>query len=237
MKYFSIRNSVNFKIIGNYPQVKEYKYICDIWSDPKFIDRFEFLKINFEPITANVNLYSKAEATDLIGADAIGFSKRLLVSDKLKNILERNRKSGLQFFKTIVFRGKSEINNYWVSNTYETNLNYIDYKKSHVFLMDYFSELELLKINSFNDFSEYEKKIEAIGYPKNLMIKKISLVTNIDDNFFILRYVEGGVKYVVSEKLKKEIEDACCTGLEFQPIELSYNEWSKPNGEREKIYG
>ena len=51
----------------------------------------------------------------------------------------------------------------------------------------------------------------------------------------MLQYVEGGIKYVVSDKLKKEIEDSGCTGIEFQPIELSINEWLQ-GGEREKIH-
>ena len=52
----------------------------------------------------------------------------------------------------------------------------------------------------------------------------------------MLQYVEGGIKYIVSEKLKIEIESAGCTGIEFQPIELSLDEWLMPRGEREKIY-
>jgi hypothetical protein len=46
-----------------------------------------------------------------------------------------------------------------------------------------------------------------------------------------------GENFYVSEKLKQEIEDAGCTDIEFQPIELSYNEWVVSGGEREKIYG
>ena len=53
----------------------------------------------------------------------------------------------------------------------------------------------------------------------------------------MLKYVNGGIGYYVSEKLKQEIEDAGCTGIEFQPVELSYNEWTAPGGEREKVYG
>ena len=52
----------------------------------------------------------------------------------------------------------------------------------------------------------------------------------------MLQNVQGSVKYVVSEKLKKEIEEANCTGIEFQPVELSITEWLH-GGEREKIYG
>ncbi|MEH3112547.1 hypothetical protein [Pedobacter terrae] len=48
--------------------------------------------------------------------------------------------------------------------------------------------------------------------------------------------VEGGVKYIVSEQLKKEIEEPGCTGIEFMPTDLSLNEWLQ-GGARERIYG
>ena len=83
--------------------------------------------------------------------------------------------------------------------------------------------------------------MELLNFYKERMeitsVNNIYLNDNINEDFFMLRYVEGGVKYIVSEKLKKEIEDAGCTGIEFQPVELSQNEWLMPNGEREKIYG
>ncbi|MDP5201333.1 hypothetical protein [Flavobacterium sp. DG2-3] len=41
--------------------------------------------------------------------------------------------------------------------------------------------------------------------------------------------------YYISEKLKKEIDDAGCIGIEFQPAELSSFEWIH-GGERDKIY-
>ncbi|MEG2334861.1 hypothetical protein [Chryseobacterium sp.] len=46
---------------------------------------------------------------------------------------------------------------------------------------------------------------------------------NLPD-FLTLNKVEGGIQYLVSEKLKQEIEDAGCTGIEFQPSYLSLNE-------------
>lgn len=42
--------------------------------------------------------------------------------------------------------------------------------------------------------------------------------------------------YIVSEKLKKEIEDTGCKGIEFMPIEMKMTDWLQ-GGEREKIYG
>lgn len=72
---------------------------------------------------------------------------------------------------------------------------------------------------------------------ETVTINNIYLNENVNEDFFMLNYVESGVKYIASEKLKKEIEEAGCTGIEFQPIELSINEWLMSGGEREKIYG
>ena len=61
--------------------------------------------------------------------------------------------------------------------------------------------------------------------------------SDFKEDFFVLNYIDGGIKYLVSEKLKQEIEEAGCTGIEFQPSELSYSEWTAPGGERERVYG
>lgn len=45
MNYYSIQHSLNIKIMGHYPQVKEVLYHCDIWDDPRFIGQFHFEEI------------------------------------------------------------------------------------------------------------------------------------------------------------------------------------------------
>ena len=42
MKYFTLENSINEKIMGNIPQTKEYIHHCDIWNDPNFIEKFYY---------------------------------------------------------------------------------------------------------------------------------------------------------------------------------------------------
>lgn len=237
MKFYSINNSLNQEILGNYPQVKSYTYHCDIWNDPKFIEQVLYTKVDFEAITANAILHSKSKLTDLISADGIGFTLKPLVSKKLKNILENNRKTGLQFFKSSVIQNNNLNNNYWILNMYEVDMNLIDVPNSTIVQRIKKEEggtaLVDIKFDTLEGFiSELdEKKLEGKLYFKNIIIKN-----NVEMDFFLLRYVEGGAKYIVSEKLKKEIEEANCTGIEFQPIELSISEWLQ-GGEREKVYG
>ena len=90
MNYYSIEHSMNKKILGHYPQVKKIIHHCAIWEDPCFIDRYNFEKININPIISNPVLYQNSNLTDLIDVRGeIGFLSKILISGKLKSILEK----------------------------------------------------------------------------------------------------------------------------------------------------
>jgi len=126
---------------------------------------------------------------------------------------------------------------------YNFNQEFIDFSKCKVIYRKKDDDFEVtfsaknveIEVNNIKEFNDYivkaKEKLETIT------IEKLSLTDNISVDFFSLKYVFGGVGYYASEKLKQEIEDAGCTGIEFQPVELSYNEWTAPSGEREKVYG
>lgn len=50
MKYFAIQSCLNEKIIGKYPQVKEFIHHCNVEEESNFIDKFIFEKIKTQPI-------------------------------------------------------------------------------------------------------------------------------------------------------------------------------------------
>jgi len=234
---------MNTKFVGKFFQAVSAVHNCNVWDEPKFIQHINFEKVDFEPITSNAILEKKAKLTDLISCPSIGFSLKLLVSGKFKDILEKNRKNGIQFFKAPIIQNNIMIEDYWILNFYEFNHEYIDFQNSKISYTrkadDYKTTYNTIKeyINLEN-LEQFEAKLlEAITKEETLSIEKLNLFNqNVNEDFFMIKYVFGGL-YFVSEKLKQEIEDAGCTGIEFQPIELSYNEWTAPGGEREKIYG
>lgn len=241
MRFYSVRHSLDVKVMGHYPQVKEVAYHCSVDNDPLFIDKFPFKKINIEPIVASPILHAKSNPTDLIYLWDQGFSFTKLVSGRLKEILERSRNSGLQFINCPVFKKDIEYNDYWLLNMYEFNNDYLDisnsriayHKKSDDYEKTYMTNLEYLSFANFELFNSMKE--EAKKRNETFSIDRIALKANIPEDFFSLQNVEGGVKYVVSEKLKKEIEEANCTGIEFMPVGLTLNEWLY--NEREKVYG
>ena len=241
MKYFRIRYSLDAKVRGcQNDTIKDYKYYCNI-NDPKFIGMIHFQKVDFNPIPVSPVLFSKANKTDLI-QEGGQLSGKIVISTKLKSILQKND-YGVQYFQNSIIHKEIEDNTYWAVNPYQTLDENIDFmnssilyeKKKQDFNVSYQVERVSMTIKSF---TEYKSKLQEVLYNDEIMyIEKATLLeSSIKVDFFTLKNMIGG-NFYVSEKLKEEIEDAGCTGIEFQPIELSYNEWTALGGEREKVYG
>lgn len=239
MKYFSILNSLDEKIMGNLPQVKEVIHHCLISETPNFIDKFPFEKIETNPILSNAVLYAKANQTDLIHTSSMGFSYgSMLISDKFKTILEQFNCFGIQFFSTYIIHKDKKIEHYWQTHIYDIPYDFIDFENTDLLLKDrdenrkpIQSYLERVNKKEFLDMAD------SMQYPKMLFLKNVSFVKEMNLDYFFLRNFEGANHGIVSERLKKEMETQNITGVEFKPMEISMDNWSGSNGFRENIYG
>jgi len=232
MRFYRIRHSLNTKVTGKYPQIKDVIYSGNVNNNPKFINALRFKKIEFEPEVPKPILDNKAKKTDLIEAlPTAPFN--FLISGKLKTILQANRKEGLQFFKSSVSYKGIEDTDYWFLNLYIFSNEYIDYKKCVVMYKkkkkEKYGTIPISMNFENKTFFILEKEKAKINM-EAFYIEKLAL-QNVEENFFGINDVEGGVGFYVSEKLKNEIEEAGCTGIEFQPSELSYNDWVARGGE------
>lgn len=238
MNYYSINFTLDSKIRGSNNYIKDYKLKIPnsklYWEEPLFVGNIFDVKINFEPYLLDVVLFPQSNLLDLI-MDGGPISGKLIISDKLKKILQTSRNSGLQFFKINVIH-KANTYNYWLLNMYESNQEFIDFEASKVSVRIKKSgggtNIVNIKVSSLIDFIDvvniHKEKMEIVSLDK-IYIKK-----EVKEDFFLLKYPN---KYVISETLREKIEQENCTGLEFQPLNLSYDEWTSSGGEREKIYG
>ncbi|WP_016990873.1 imm11 family protein [Flavobacterium sp. ACAM 123] len=227
---------MNTKIVGKFFQSETIAWNYGNIDNPKLLNNIYFQKVDFDPIVPIPILHKKAKITDLISNVNAGGNLHLIMSEKLKNIIEKHRTKGLQFFKTSVIKDDIEYDDYFSINMYEINNEFIDFSKTTVSYRKYnpkkINETELIKVDSIVEFNSI---IDNRNILDEISLNNIYIKNGVSEDLFMVRY--GGVKHIASENLKKEIEDAGCTGLEFQPIELSYNEWTAPGGEREKVYG
>lgn len=238
MKYFAIESSLNEKIMGKIPQVKEFIHSYDANEESKLIDKFIFKKIEIQPILSNAVLYSNAKQTDFIDTYGnVGFLSGYLISNKFKQLLEQFNCYGFQFFETYIVQKNKEIYGYWQTNKYEFPYQFIDFSKTTFIYKDRDINRNIIieKIN-FKNIDEFITFSSKIQYPKWLFFEDIYFTEDMNLDFFSLRYTEGANKGIVSERLKMELEKNGITGIEFRPIELSLQDWYH-SGEREKVYG
>jgi hypothetical protein len=246
MNYYRVLVTLSTKIRGVANYTKGYHFRGPYfegwwWDDPKLVYHIRE-RIDFEPTVVDIELFAKSKILDLIenGGPASG---KLLISSKLRSIIENYRKSGIQYFQFNVIKNKVIYSDYWILHMYDFNEEFIDFpnsvflyqKKDDDFANSYLTEDIKMRFKSKEDFEAHKERTKE-NFEVTTIIK-LKLKDNITEDFFALRSVEGGIGYFVSETLKNEIENAGCTGIEFQPSELSYNEWVVKGGPRDQVYG
>jgi hypothetical protein len=240
MTYYILNESLNSRIIGKYPQAVDAEFSCDVWDEPQFIDhkKVSFKQIDFEPFTAKAIMVKKAKLTDYMYISIMGFSLKPLVSGKLKAILEITDNQGLQFHYSPVIYQDNEVADYWVLNPYVFDMAAIDFEKADVYLMEKtFRKVKKLAVKNHEDFIKEKGLIIEKGYPFSIYIENVYILDRITNDFLVIENVEGGINYLASEKLKQHLEAEGITGIEFQPSNLSFNQWKIQGGERERLYG
>lgn len=215
MKYFKIKYSLNNKIIGDtYPQCQNaiHKITIDdenhIWNQED-----GFLK---ETVSIpDIKLSKLAKQTDLLSDTILG--GRLLISNKLKNLIEKySNVLELQFLNVNLIV-KNQYTKYWILNPLIYKNEFIDFENSSIWI----EGLGNSKINKIdiNNYNEYNNLKNSLLYPERISIHYYKLIDKLNQNFFQLANVKDGNFNIVSEKLKNEIENENCTGIEFELIE------------------
>lgn len=220
--YYWLKSSVDPNVTGNV-ELQTEDAILDVSMDHPLLSRNIMLKkIEDERsvITVKPILVKRAILTDLISGVANGHGNaQPMISNKLKQLLEKENHPGIQFFPmTVIYKG-TELSNYWLANPYSFDLNLINFEKS-VFQLQDFENFKLNEVISIEDYVKFKKVIDTQKWPKALVIPRLVLRKSTQ-NLIVLRWVSGGIGYYFSEKLKYEIEEAGCTGIDFEPVECA----------------
>ncbi len=218
MKFYRIRISLDLKVVGTYPQVETGIYpIMD--NNSNFIGNNYLKKIDFIPELSIPILKKKSKKTDLIGVGIMGFTNALLISEKLQQILEKYGTDNIQFFEAPIKHKDIQEIGYWIVHPYKVNYELVDYSNCIIKRQNLFNykQTEYIGINSSEEFKNLLVEQNG-GIIWSYLIEKLALLQVYQD-FFILGGVSSGIGYYVSEHLKNEIEEAGCTGIEFEPVE------------------
>ena len=140
------------------------------------------------------------------------------ISHQLKTLLEQfNIAKGFWFYPTKLSY-KEEKKDYWIFqfaaiDNGMSNKSYIDFSKSVFKNPD---NNDKLTIKNLEEYNTIRKKIEEDSdYEKDIITQKISLTEDVD---FITFFGINSEGIIISEKLKKAIENSSIEGFEFSDI-------------------
>jgi hypothetical protein len=215
--YYRLSESTDANVIGpEFPQT-EGVYFTTEPENPLFIENYFLKKAPENVLLPKPILPFRSPVTDLISSMARGTAFRLIISDKLKRLLEKVNHQGLHFLKFVLLRGNSELN-YWLANPFVTDMEAISYQNSAIEINSYGgTKVEDVFLNNYGEFLQLNNTLKL---PLRLSIKNVILSLTATQDLLILNYVSGGIGYYVSEELMNEIKEAGCTGITFEPIRV-----------------
>ena len=211
MKYYQLSHSTVTEEVGmTYPQSQTARESLSInhpqhlWQQKAGILKNVALP---EPV-----VHPDAKLSDLLSTTA---TWRLVMSTKLKVILEKYIKEGQCQFLEMNVHYLSEVNQYWILNPLHFNMELIDFSNSEIWLCGAGNtKIKKLEVNNITDF---EKKSDTFNMPERVSITSVSFVSDITPDFIQLRNAPS--MFYVSETLRNELIKQGCTGISFKETE------------------
>ena len=216
MKYYSIDNSDNLKVIGHYPQTEFKKGFNHGTSNSyKNVNPHQFPA--FDPCL-DITLHKKAIATDYIGKVGVNFG--WFVNEKFKVVLEQFNLPPHRFYPIKVYHRAELLDYYWFHFVVTDFWDFLDREKSKAVIYDDKKNFEAIKDLDLNLNPEDYKKLEyfELPYHQNLRWEKI-VFKNTYPKYDLYRTLSFGMKIFLSENLVNALNEAGLTGFETKPFD------------------
>ena len=207
MKYYQLSHSIVTDEVGmTFPQSQTSRESLPI-DHPQHLWQQKAGILNNVALPEPV-VHPDAKLSDLLSTTA---TWRLVMSPKLKVILEKYIKEAQCQFLDMKVHYLSEEYEYWMLNPLQFNMEVIDFGVSEIWLCGAGNtKMKKLEIKNIADF---EKNSNAFQMPERVSITSVSFVPDITAYFIQLRNAPS--MFYVSETLRNELIKEGCTGISF----------------------
>jgi hypothetical protein len=211
MKFYQLSHSTVTEEVGmTYPQSQTTRETLPVNHPQHLWQQKAGILINValpEPV-----VHPDAKLSDLLSTTA---TWRIVMSPKLKVILEKYIKEAQCQFLEIKVHYLSEEYQYWMLNPLQFNMEVIDFGASEIWLCGAGNT----KINKLevNDITDFENASNTFQMPERVSITSVSFVPDITADFIQLRNAPS--MFYVSETLRNELIKEGCTGISFKESE------------------
>ena len=213
MSYFKIQAGVINKVVGDMASHKMTSYYR--YDRPNSVYKLKIRgKLDFAPDIDAIQILKRAKLMDVIVSVPLA-GNGLVISDRLRKIIANSvMPIETQIFDAYVLfkEEKKHFNFLYIYDAQENEI--VDWSKS-LFMETSVGGFEQGNPKKYSFEAFKIEKIENYKYfkPSKLVLKKDKLNSDI----IRLDYTHDG--YYVSEKLKQEIENSDCQGVDLIPID------------------
>lgn len=219
MKYYSITQETDSKIIGRYPQVKELKIPFHEARASQWGKISQWKTVDDVPELNHFVLHYNSRLSDLVSNNFVIVSSGLFISEKCHQILDPFTVNG-NFHSMTIFRKETAHPYSFLWYEYGAKSK-IDFKKSTFVEHNDIIEKtgEIIPVEDFEDYKAkfrklYDEKEEKgeVGWGLRPTILKINEYFDMTPAF--------GIGLICNEKVKNAIEENKLTGFIFEQLEI-----------------
>jgi hypothetical protein len=154
-------------------------YPVNIW-DPIYINQWGHTLIPDYVVLPIPKIKAKANLTDLMSVFFTGSGGRLTISNRLKEILEKNSHGNIQFIPLTIYYKKKYLTNYWL-----TNILSFDNEKAINFIQSIISVGDSVVLGknaiiSIDSYAEYKSILLKLKWPNNLLIERVVFKKSVE---------------------------------------------------------
>ena len=205
MRYFTIDESIDLDMIGEYPQVSPTEN-CVLGSP------FSNERLSFGEIPLELEFNKRAKKTDLLSSYNSHWG--ILINKKIKRIIVNFNIPTSKFYSFILLENRIIIKDYYLFRFYDDIFQYIDMKKSK-FILKWRDVIQEFYFTSKDFFKSKERKTFE-DFETELIIKEVYLLNSFPQ--YDIFHFEG--RNIISEKLLNAFIENDITGYEVSAYDV-----------------
>ena len=210
MRYFTIDESIDLDMTGEYPQVSPTEN-CVLGS-PFSDERLSFGEIPNKIPYLELEFNKRAKKTDLLSSYNSHWG--ILINKKMKRIIVNFNIPTSKFYSFILLENRIIIKDYYLFRFYDDIFQYIDMERSK-FILKWRDVSQEFCFTS-KDFFKSKKEKTFEDFEKNLIIKEVYLLNSFPQ--YDIFHFEG--RNIISEKLLKAFIENNITGYEVSAYDV-----------------
>ena len=207
MKYYSLTNTTDVKKILFYPQT-------DIFYENLGIDNNNNYYKNFVD-NGRIKINNNSLATNLLDSSPV-LSKGLVIDEKFKELLSEFTLPTHKYYKIPTTYKNKKLTFFWLN--FVNSTRHLDFNNSYFKIINSidYSVIGDLKIKSIDFYNRVNK---SLSFEEQTKIFKLSMKDSFP-KLDLISFNEINIKNLISEKLKKRLEEENITGIEVSETNL-----------------